>query len=308
MRICSLLPSITETLFELGLGESVVAVTHECDWPPEARTKPAVTRSRIQLEGHSSADVDQQVRDHSGALYDLDTDALARLRPDLILTQSLCAVCAVDETAVRDAAASLPGAPTVASFAPTCLAGVMAMIDEIGRLTGTPAAAKQLRIRFTGGIDRVNVSRGAQVHSPRVVCLEWTDPPFTCGHWTPELVQIAGGIELLGREGQPSRRASWEEVAAADSDVLLIAPCGFSLLRTLKDLPTLDRKPAWPKLRAVREGRVFAADGSAYFNRPGPRLIESLHILAEVLHPDRFPGLAPANSFQRILPAGRMNG
>lgn len=237
MRICSLLPSITETLFELGLGGSVVAVTHECDWPPEARTKTAVTRSRIQVEGRSSAD----------------------------------------------------------------------MIDEIGRLTGTPAA-EQLRLRFTRAIDRVAQPLGAELRRPRFVCLEWADPPFTCGHWTPELVRLAGGLELLGCEGQPSRRTTWEELAAADPDVLLIAPCGFTLDRTLEELPALERQPVWPHLRAVRGGRVFAADGSAYFNRPGPRLIESLHILAEVLHPDRFAGLAPANSFQRISTAGRMYG
>ena len=308
MRICSLLPSITETLFELGLGDSVVAVTHECDWPPQARAKPAVTRSRVQVEGRSSADIDQQVRDHSGALYDLDTDALARLRPDLILTQSLCAVCAVDETSVRAAAASLPGAVTVASFSPTCLADVLAIIEQMGRLTHATAAADELRQRFNSGIDRVRTPLGAEAARPRFVFLEWTDPPFTCGHWTPELVQIAGGMELLGRQGQPSRRTSWEDLAAADPDVLLIAPCGFTLARTLEELPALERQPVWHTLRPVREGRVFSADGSAYFNRPGPRLIESLHILAEVLHPERFAGLAPQNSFQRILPAGRMNG
>jgi iron complex transport system substrate-binding protein len=308
MRICSLLPSITEILFALDLGDSVVAVTHECDWPPEARTRTPVTRSRIQTEGRSSAEIDRQVRERSGSLYDLDADALAHLRPDIIFTQSQCPVCAVDETVVRGVATCLPGAPAVFSFQPACLAEVLGMIDEIGRTTRAAAAARRLVERFTGTIEHVRSTLTAEPARPRVVCLEWTDPPFTCGHWTPELVEIAGGTELLGVTGHDSRRATWAELLAADPDVLLIAPCGFTLERALEEIPPLQRYPEWHKLRAVRGGSVFVTDGSAYFNRPGPRLIETLGILSEVIHPQRFAGLAPPHSFQQLAPDARMSG
>ncbi|MBI3462251.1 MAG: cobalamin-binding protein [Planctomycetes bacterium] len=306
MRICSLLPSITETLFELGLGNSVVAVTHECDWPPEARTRTPVTRSRIRVEDQSSAQIDQQVREHDGSLYDLDADALARLRPDLILTQSLCPVCAVDETTVRQFAKFLPGEPRVFSYHPTRLADVLAMIQEIGALTDAQPAARRLTDRFGSEIERIRAEVAGLPVRPGVVCLEWIDPLFACGHWTPELVEAAGGCELLGRVGQPSRRASQEELVAANPDVVLIAPCGFDLVRTVQEAGCIDWQTRWGELSAVRTGRVFATDGSAYFNCPGPRLIESLQILAEVLHPERFAGLAPAHSFQRIHSANRM--
>ena len=300
MRICSLLPSIKETLFALGMGDSVVAVTHECDWPPEARTKTPVTCSRIRGEDCSSAEIDQQVREHDGSLYNLDTEMLARLAPDLILTQSLCPVCAVSEATVRATAKELANSPVVFSFQPTCLADVRAMIAQIGSLTGSTAAARRLCGRFEHEIEQIRSAVRNASHPP-VVCLEWTNPPFACGHWTPELVEIAGGHEVLGSSGQPSRRATWQELLDADPQILLIAPCGFSLDRTLKEMPWLESQPGWGSIRAVVQGSVFATDGSAYFNRPGPRLIESLQILAEVIHPKRFGGLAPHGSFQQTV-------
>jgi iron complex transport system substrate-binding protein len=299
MRICSLLPSITEVLFELGLGDAVVAVTHECDWPAGARAKRAVTRSGIRTHGESSQAIDQQVRQNDAALYELDREALARIQPDLIFTQSLCPVCAVDERVVRQTAERLAGRPAVFSFQPTSLADVLRMIHEIGELTGRADAATQLASRFDRAVARVQSGSGGRAER-QVVVLEWTNPPFACGHWTPELVELAGGRELLGRRGEPSRRVAWADVLAADPEVLLLAPCGFDLPRTLQEIPWLQSQPGWSHLRAVRDGRVFATDGSAYFSRPGPRLIESLLILAEVLHPDGHRGAAPANSFQQL--------
>jgi iron complex transport system substrate-binding protein len=300
MRICSLLPSITEVLFELGLGDHVVGVTHECDWPPAALVKPKLTRSRIHGEACSSAEIDRQVHEQAASLYDLDAETLAQLRPDLIFTQSLCPVCAVDETAVRNVAASLPVRPKVFSYHPRRLVEVLAMVAEIGEITETVAAAQRLTGRFHAEIARVQDGLTGLSDRPRVVCLEWTDPPFACGHWTPELVELAGGRELLGQAGQPSRRAEWDELIAADPSVLLIAPCGFTLDRAIDEVHGLERQTGWADLRAVRTGRVYCTDGSAYFNRPGPRLVESLLILAEVIHPSRFNGLAPPGSFQRV--------
>ena len=300
MRICSLLPSITELLFELGLGDHIVGVTHECDWPLAALAKPKLTRSRIRGEGCSSAEIDRQVREQAGSLYELEAETLARLRPDLIFTQSLCPVCAVDENTVRRIAAALPWRPKVLSYHPTCLREVLAMFDEIGRITEATSAAERATARFRCEIARLQAELSEVSDRPRVVCLEWTDPPFACGHWTPELVELAGGRELLGKAGRPSRRAGWDELTATDPSVLLIAPCGFTLDRTLEEVPALNRQTGWADLLAVRTGRLYCTDGSAYFNRPGPRLVESLQIIAEVIHPSRFAGIAPRGSFKQV--------
>lgn len=301
MRICSLLPSITEILFELGLGDSVVGVTHECDFPQQAQSRVKLTDSRIQGEGRSSAEIDEQVRGQAGSLYELDAHALAQLKPDIIFTQSLCPVCAVDETTVRRVATTLSSQPKVVSYHPTCLSEIFDMIEEIGRLTGATGAAQKLTERFHSEIKNLQVAplRGMPT-APRVMCLEWTNPPFACGHWTPELVSLAGGTEVLGKAGQPSRRVEWQDVITADPQVLLIAPCGFTLSRTQQELIWLEQQPSWANITAVRDGRVFVTDGSAYFNRPGPRLVESLQILAEVIHPERFKGLAPPDSIQQV--------
>jgi iron complex transport system substrate-binding protein len=308
MRICSLLPSITEILFELGLGECVVGVTHECDWPPEALSKSQLTSSRIETENCSSAEIDAQVRIDPGSLYNLDVSSLEKLKPDLILTQSLCPVCAVDESLVRRVTESMPSRPRVRAFHPTCLADVLAMIREIGELTGCPSAASRLVLRFDGELDRVRAAVSGTGHRARVVCLEWTDPLFACGHWTPELVGIAAGDECLGRVGQMSRPVTWKELCSADPDVLVVAPCGLNLERTMQELSGLGQQVGWDKLRAPGSGQVFGCDGSAYFNRPGPRLVETLHILAEVLHPSIFAGLAPAQSFQQVHALSRTRG
>jgi iron complex transport system substrate-binding protein len=300
MRICSLLPSITEILFELGRGDSVVGVTHECDWPPQAQMRSQLTSSRIRTESCTSAEIDAQVRRESGSLYELDATALASLKPDLILTQSLCPVCAVDETQVREAAASLTPVPLVQAYHPMCLADVIAMIRDIAEATDAQAAGAALVRRFERAIDRIRLVVERVERRPEVVCLEWTDPPFACGHWTPELVGIAGGDERLGRAGQASRRVDWHELHTTDPAVLLVAPCGLSLARTVEEISALEQRLEWESLSAVQAGRVYCSDGSAYFNRPGPRLIETLNILAEVLHPQYFAGLAPPQSFQRV--------
>lgn len=298
MRIVSLLPSLTELVCALGRGDELVGVTHECDYPPGVEFLPHLTRSRIP-SGASSAAIDAMVVEQKGSLYDLDEEALADLRPDLILTQEHCDVCAVNETTVRRSAMKLPNQPPVESVNPLELAGVLAMFGRVGELLESTAQAEAIIDRFAA-TSRLISDRVADRPIPSVVLLEWLDPPFGSGHWNPEIVARAGGRELVGRTGVESKRITWDDVARADPDFLLVSACGFAIDRTLVDLASLAERPDWRRLRAVEEGRVAVTDGSAYFSRPGPRLEDSLRIAAEALHPDLFPDLAPRDSWRFI--------
>jgi iron complex transport system substrate-binding protein len=232
-------------------------------------------------------------------LYDLDADALARLKPDLILTQAQCDVCAVNEATVRRAAASVPGSPHVESVNPTDLAGVHAMFRLVGDLLNRRAEADAIIAAFEATAERI--SRRLDGRATRtVVLLEWLDPPFTSGHWNPELVGRAGGRDLLAEPGQPSRRASWDDVLRADPEVIVLAPCGYALDRSTVELGALRRRPGWSDIRAVQGGSVVLADGSAYFARPGPRLEESLRVAAAAVAPDACSDLAPTYGWRRI--------
>jgi iron complex transport system substrate-binding protein len=273
-----------------------VGVTHECDFPPGIEALPHLTRSRIPTSA-SSAEIDATVAEQGGAIYELDGERLTRLRPELILTQAQCDVCAVEERTVRRWAASLPGAPHVESVNPTSLSAVHAMFRRIGELLGLPAAAEALIASFEATAAEI-ARRRAGRPIPNVVHLEWFDPPFVSGHWNPELVALAGGREILGRPGAPSRRASWAEVAAVAPEVVLLAPCGFTLERTLTELPSLQDRPEWRELPAVRQGRVALIDGSAYFSRPGPRLEASLRIAAAAIDPGACGDLAPGEGWK----------
>lgn len=291
MRIVSLLPSATEIVCALGLEEHLVGVTHECDFPPSVRRLPAVTRTLIPADA-TSGEIDALVRARlttGGALYTLDLPVLEALRPDLIVTQALCDVCAVAEQEVRAAACALPGGPRVINLEPQRLADVFAAIRQVARAAGVEAAADIVVARLEARVAAVTARGAGIARRPRVALLEWLDPPFCCGHWSPELVRLAGGVEGLGREGHPSRTLEWDEVRAWAPEVVVIACCGYSVERTLRDLPALWRLPAWDGLPAVRAGRVYLVDGSHYFSRPGPRLVDSLEILAHALHPDVHP-------------------
>jgi iron complex transport system substrate-binding protein len=291
MRIVSLLPSATEIVCELGLADGLVGVTHECDFPPRVARIPKVTRTLIPHDA-TSGEIDALVRERlktQRALYTLDLPTLERLAPDLIVTQALCDVCAVAEAEVTAAACTLPGRPQVVNLEPMSLDGVLDTLYVVARAAGVPeraaAAVGDLRRR----IDAVAARSSRVTDRPRVVLLEWLDPPFCSGHWSPELVRLAGGEEVIGRPGQPSRTLGWGEVVAARPDALVVACCGFSLERALTDLPTLLARPGWADLPAVRARRVYFTDGNAYFSRPGPRLVDSLEILAHALHPDIHP-------------------
>lgn len=291
MRIVSLLPSATEIICALGLEDHLVGVTHECDFPAFVRGLPKVTRTLIPTEA-SSAEIDRLVRERlrtDRALYTLDLPALEALLPDLIVTQALCDVCAVAEDEVRVAAGMLPGGPQVVNLEPQTLAQVFDAIRHVAKATGADRVAEEVVGGLTACVDAVVSRTAALQHRPRVALLEWLDPPFCCGHWSPELVRLAGGIEGLGREGRPSRTLGWEEVRTWQPEVVVIACCGFSLERSLPDLPLVQAVPTWQDLPAVRSGRVYVTDGSHYFSRPGPRLVDSLEILAHALHPEAHP-------------------
>lgn len=309
MRIVSLLPSATETVCKLGLGDSLVGVSHECDFPHFVAALPKVTRALIPHDA-SSLQIDSLVREKlqaRKALYELDMHALERLRPELIVTQALCDVCAVAEAEVTAAAGALPGQPKVVNLEPMSVGDVLETLTLVANSAGVPNRAEVAIQKLRRRIDAV-AERSRQVTGrPRVVFLEWLDPPFSCGHWTPELVDLAGGDEVIARPGQPSRTIRWDEVVAARPDVLFIACCGFPVDRTLPELPGLAARPGWADLPAVRADRVFVTDGNAYFSRPGPRLVDSLEILAHALHPVIHPlpdGLQPARRMNPRLPAG----
>jgi iron complex transport system substrate-binding protein len=301
MRIVSLLPSLTELVCALGRCDNLVGVTHECDYPPGVEKLPQLTRSRIPA-ATDSAQIDALVSAQAGSLYELDETLLASLRPDLILTQEQCDVCAVNEETVRKAADRLPGRVTVESVNPTTLAEVFAMFRQIGRLVGAVDRADELVNNFETTVREIalrqNGARGSRAPNDprRVLLLEWLDPPFSSGHWNPEIIRLAGGIETLGREGQKSRRVTWTDVAASMSDLILVAPCGFSQDRALAELAILDNRPEWRDLAAVRDGAVVVVDGSAYFSRPSPRLEASLRIAAAAIHPKSCRDLASRES------------
>jgi iron complex transport system substrate-binding protein len=302
VRIVSLLPSATEIVCTLGLEQQLVGVTHECDYPPSVRALPKVTRTLIPVDAESG-EIDRLVVEQmrtARALYTLDVPMLEELRPDLIVTQALCGVCAVADREVRAAACTLPGQPRVVNLEPTSLAEVLSCVEQVAAAAGVADRSTEVIAQLQRRVDAVAARSASLDVRPRTMLLEWIDPPYTCGHWSPELVRLAGGVEGLGREGQPSRRAPWDEIVAWEPEALVIACCGFDVERTMRDVPILAAQPGWSELPCVRDDRVYVVDGSAYFSRPGPRLVDSLEILAHALHPDVHPP-APHGAASSVL-------
>ena len=291
MKIVSLLPSATEIVYALGLGDNLAARTHECDYPAQALEKPIITRSRLP-EGLSSAEIDAAVRGQLGgghSLYGMDQDLLAAIKPDVILTQQLCDVCAVSYDDVLAAACALPApGPCLVNLEPTTLDDVWNDIGRVGAATGCEAAAQALTASLRARVERVRQQAAAAKTRPRTVLLEWLDPLFCGGHWDPELVEIAGGWDALGRKHASSVQISWDSVRAFAPEVLVVAQCGFSAARSLADMADFARRPGFSSLPAAQAGRVYVVNGSDYFSRPGPRLADSLEILASLLHPEIF--------------------
>lgn len=303
MRIVSLLPAATEIVGALGLIDSLVGVSHECDYPPAANEKPRVTRCALHEAGLSSAEVDRWVRETlaaTGSLYTMDEPLLRRLEPDLILTQRLCDVCAVGYGSVAALAVTLPGPPRVVNLEPSCLADIFDDIRRVAAALGVLKRAEAVVASLARRVEAVR-SRAAQAaRRPRCFLMEWIDPPFCSGHWGPELVELAGGVDPLGRKGKDSMRIRWENVLEAEPEVLVLACCGYTVQRTLQDLAILQRSPGWASLPAVRGGQVYAVNGSAYFSRPGPRVVDSLEVLAEILHPELFAGCFPDRGVRQL--------
>ena len=285
MRICSLLPGATEILYLLGLGDQLVGVTHECDYPAEAKQKPVVVRSVIDPRRMSSAEIDRKVGEllETGkALYRIDTPLFLESAPDVILTQGLCDVCALDYTEVVNAAAQLPRPPAILSLNPHSLNEILEDISRIGAVTRREASAAALISDLRRRIDRIGIQEPD--YRPRAVCLEWFDPLYVAGHWVPEMVVLAGGFDVLGRKGEPSFKVEWQTVVDTKPDLILLMPCGFDVRRTVKESAPLHRLEGWSDLAAVKAGNVYALNGNAYFSRPGPRLIKGLEILAQIIH------------------------
>lgn len=285
MRIASLLPSATEILFAIGAGDEVVAVTHECDYPAEASRLPKVTSSAMP-ESEDPAAIDRHVRAaiHSGSsLYALDSAALERLQPDLIVTQELCAVCAVSYEIVERAAKRLSSDPRVVSLEPASFEDVLSTIRYLGEITGHMQLAAQLAAGLEERMHAVSSFDSGQHDTARLrtLVLEWTDPPMSAGHWIPQLVEIAGGEPVLAHPDKASQRLEWDAIAAADPEAIVVAPCGFDLEKTQRAIEALVAVEAWNALEAVRSGRVLAMDGNAYLSRPGPRLVDATEMIAK---------------------------
>lgn len=291
MKMVSLFPAATEMLCLLGFSNELVGVSHECDEPGFVRCLPKVTRCKIRSD-LTSVQIDQAVREQVAtgeSLYEIDGELLRSLKPDVIVTQSLCNVCAVDDSAINAALGAMRSSVRVIALQPMGLEDVLRSILDMGADLSVPNRAQEvvdvLRERVAGVTDAVS---GIDKRVSTVM-LEWIDPLFCAGHWSPELIRLAGGLEKIGLENQPSRTMQWQEVVDADPDVLLIACCGYGVERTKQDLPILAKHPGFSELSAVRAGRVYLGDGNAYFNRPGPRLIDTLELIGHALHPARCP-------------------
>jgi iron complex transport system substrate-binding protein len=304
VRIASLVPSSTEMLFALGLGEQTVGVTHECDFPPAATTLPRLTAT-VMPEGLSAGEIDAAVKQIVGegrALYSLDEERLAELAPDLIVTQAVCDVCAVSYEDVVAVAARLPGRPEVVQQDPGSLGEVLADLDRLGAAAGIPARAAELRAGLEERLAAVRAAV-AGASAPRVVALEWLDPPYVGGHWVPEMIDTAGGVDVGGTAGEKSVEVPWERLAALDPDVVLVMPCGFYV-----EGARAQAEEHRERIAALGAERVFAVDAASTYSRPGPRLIDGTELLAHLSHPERVEapaGVGFADLSATIAAAGR---
>jgi iron complex transport system substrate-binding protein len=307
-RIVSLIASATEIVAALGFGPNLVGRSHECDFPLEVLSLPACSEPKIDVHA-TSREIDERVKSLAGAavsIYRVFPDVLKRLNPTHIITQTQCEVCAVSLKDVEQAMAEMIGMerpPQIVSLAPMKLADLWEDIRVVARSLNAAERADALIASLQRELDMIgNRARpgGSRLRRPSIACLEWIDPLMSAGNWVPELVEIAGGENLLGKAGQHSPWLTWDELVACDADVIAILPCGFDIPRTRVELPPLVNDPRWAKLRAVHEGRVFLTDGNQFFNRPGPRLVESARILAEILHPDLFDPSLEGSGWVRL--------
>ena len=305
MRIVSFLPSATEIACALGLEDSIVGITHECDYPTRVRTKPVVVRNVLPIEQMSQSAIDRAVADRLRqglSLYQIDEELLRKLAPDLILTQNLCQVCAPSGNEVSHVLKSLPDTPEVLWLTPQSLEEIFDNIRDLGTATGKTVEAEVVINECRSRIAKLTALTAQVSTMPRVFCMEWLDPVYASGHWVPELVKLAGGRDELGKEHGESIRISWEVLVDYAPEVLIIMPCGFNLRQTMRQIWNVfsSRESAFYRLPAVRNGRVYAVDANSYFARPGPRVVEGAEILAHIIHPEVFGDLEKENVFQKV--------
>ena len=312
-RIVSFLPSATEIACALGLEDSLVGITHECDYPPEIRSKPVVVRNVLPIERMSQGEIDRAVAERMReglSLYQIDEELLRTLAPDLILTQNLCQVCAPSGNEVSQVIKTLGRTPEILWLTPQSLSEIFDNVRDLGAATGRTAEAEQLIANCEARLALLSARLERATERPRVFCMEWLDPVFASGHWVPELVKLAGGVDVLGSERGESVRVTWEQVVAAAPEVVIIMPCGFNLEQTMKQIWSVfgfqksEAARQFFELPAVRNGRVYAVDANSYFARPGPRVVEGAELLARLIHPELFAGepVPPefSNAFQAV--------
>jgi len=304
-RIVSFLPSATEMVCALGMSDQLVGITHECDYPPEIRGKPVVVRNVLPIERMSQSEIDlavtQRLRDGL-SLYRVDERLLEELAPDLILTQNLCQVCAPSGNEVSQLLKSLPKRPELLWLTPKSLGQIEDNIRDLGQATGRSKEAEELIASGHTRLGKVAALAHGLSYRPRVFCMEWLDPVYCSGHWLPEMVELAGGVDALGRKGTDSVRIPWKDVLEWAPEVLVITPCGVYLDKVLEQAPQLFSYPGWNDLPAVRHNRVYAVDANAYFARPGPRVVDGTELLAHLIHPELFPWKGSPQAFQRVEP------
>jgi iron complex transport system substrate-binding protein len=302
-RIVSFLPSATEMACALGLGDRLLGITHECDYPPEIAGKPIVVRNVLPIESMSQSEIDsavtQRLRDGL-SLYRVDETLMREIAPDLILTQDLCQVCAPSGNEVSQLLKALPSSPQILWLTPKSLEQIFDNLRDLGEATGRAQTAEALIAEGRARLKKIDAAARTASSRPRVFCMEWIDPVYCSGHWVPEMVRIAGGIDSLGREGADSVRIPWQDVLQWEPEVLIVMPCGFGLEKVVGEARQLSTYPGWADLPAVRDNRVYAVDANSYFARPGPRVVEGTELLAHLLHPDLFAWNGPADAFRRL--------
>jgi iron complex transport system substrate-binding protein len=304
-RIVSLVPAATEIAAALGLMDDVVGVSHECDFPSEANTRPRLTHCPVHNAGLASKEIDEWVRRalrENGTLYTIDEPLLRTLQPDVILTQKLCDVCAVGYGTVARLAETLPGPPRVVNLEPLSLSDIFDDVRRVAESCGVPERAGDVITNLSARVEAVRERAGQVAHRPRCFLMEWVDPPFCSGHWGPELVEIAGGHDPLGRKHQPSAQIDWQKVLDARPDIIVLALCGYDVDLARRDYESLRRFPGFDSLPAARSGDIYVVNANAYFARPGPRIVDSLELLAGILHPEEFSEFTGSSFIQRCSP------
>jgi iron complex transport system substrate-binding protein len=302
LKIYSFIPSATEMLYAMGLGDQLLGVTHECDYPSEAKGKPVVIRSVTDTSRMSQREIDDMVVEsmsHGHGLYTIDKALLRENMPDVVITQELCDVCSVSLRDVLSTISDLSRDCQVVSLKPRGLNGVLEDILTVGKACGAEPAAEELVRSLEARIQKVR-EKAEPLDRPRVFSVEWFDPIFASGHWVPEMVEIAGGKDELGLAGRDSRKIPWESVVAYDPEILVLMPCGFDVDRAAEDVPLLAKNEGWPSIAAVKAGAVYVTDGSAYYSRPGPRLVDGLELMSRMIHPEAFGSEIPPERARRV--------